>query len=214
METQINQSQITPKPQSWSYSACHYTCRRRSCICAWNLYVKDQHYLEEYATFVELFSFDSTCNPNRLQLLDPTQPQTPRLCDCSIPNFLHYPAQPWCPESNLWLQCRRWSRWFPCCTSSRPPFLSSTSAQNNLLGELQSQHCWWKWRRREGATELWKSSEVHLNLFLMIQTQEWTESVADAPFIHFFGSNDVTWSFCWSTLLIFQSNTLWQSKWK
>ena len=75
-------------------------------------------------------------------------------------------------------------------------------------------NCWWKWRRREGATELWKSSEVHLNLFLMIQTQEWTESVADAPFIHFFGSNDVTWSFCWSTLLIFQSNTLWQSKWK
>ena len=26
-------------------------------------------------------------------------------------------------------------------------------------------NCWWKWRRREGATELWKSSEVHLNLF-------------------------------------------------
>ena len=210
METQINQSQITPKPQSWSYSACHYTCRRRSCICAWNLYVKDQHYLEEYATFVELFSFDSTCNPNRLQLLDPTQPQTPRLCDCSIPNFLHFPAPPWCPESNLWLQCRRWSRWFPCCTSSRPPFLSSTSAQNNLLGELHVDES-------EGEEKEKQSFENHLQ---STSTSSWWSKLRNEQnpckrsFHSLFGSNDVTWIFCWSTLLIFQSNALCQSKWK
>lgn len=93
----------------------------------------------------------------------------------------------------------------PSCHPPLPRTIYWVSCRVNIVDES------------EGEEREQRSFENHLkstSTSSQIQTQVWTESIADATFIHFFGSNDVTWSFCWSTLLIFQSNTLWQSKWK